>query len=305
MTYLGFDTSNYTTSIAIFDGEKITQKKQVLSVKEGEKGLRQSDALFQHTLNLPKLIDDFQFDEITAVSSSVRPRNVENSYMPCFLVGKNAGIIVAKTNNAPFFETSHQVGHVLASLYSTKRLDLINEKFIAFHLSGGTSEALLVEKDDENIIKTTVIAKTLDLNAGQAIDRAGVMLNMRFPCGKELDALAQKSDKQFKIKTSMKGADCSISGVENKVKKMIDDGEKAEDIAKFTLEFISATVIKMIDEIILDYGNLPIVFSGGVSSNSLLRKNVLKRYDAYFAEPEYSLDNAAGVAIFAYLKSKK
>lgn len=302
--FLGFDTSNYTTSVAIFDGENIVQQKQVLSVKTGEKGLRQSDAVFQHTVNMPKLVENLEFDKIDAVGVSTRPRNIEGSYMPCFLVGENVATVLSKVNDVPLCKTSHQVGHILAALYSTNKLDLINDKFIALHLSGGTTEVLLVTPHNDEIIKAEVIASSSDLKAGQAIDRCGVMLGLDFPCGKMLDELSQKSGKDYKHKPTIKGLDCSLSGVENKAHKMFDENESREDIAKFVLSYIVQSVVSMLDKVIEEYGELPIVFSGGVSSNSLLRKTVNEKYNAYFAQPEFSLDNAAGVAIYAYLKNK-
>lgn len=303
--YIGFDTSNYTTSIATYDGKTVRQAKQLLTVKQGERGLRQSDAVFQHTVNMPRLCKELELDVPKAVGVSTRPRNVDGSYMPCFLVGENVATVLSSVNNVPMFKTSHQVGHILAALYSADKLELIKQRFIAFHLSGGTTEALIVEPDDEEIIKATVVAQSTDLKAGQAVDRTGVMLGMIFPCGKELDALSQKSKKNYKIKPTMLDGDCSLSGVENKARNMIDKGEPAEDVAKFVLTYIAETVSSMLGGVVGKYGDLPVVFSGGVASNSLLRKIINERYNAYFAESEFSLDNAAGTAIYAYLKDNR
>lgn len=303
--FLGIDTSNYTTSLALFDGKNIIQRKKVLTVKKGERGLRQSDAVFQHTVNMPLLMSELDFSSgIDSVGVSTRPRSVEGSYMPCFLVGENVATAVSKTSNVPLYKTSHQVGHILAALYSVERLDLINEKFIAFHLSGGTTEALIVTPDKDDIVKCTLVASSSDLKAGQAVDRTGVLLGLDFPCGKELDALSEKSDREFKIKPSMQGLNCSLSGVENKVKKMLENNESREDIAKFALSFVSASVLEMCKRVIKEYGELPILFSGGVSSNSLLRKTINENLNAYFAESEFSLDNASGTAVYAYLKNE-
>lgn len=305
--YLGFDTSNYTTSIALFDGKHAFQSKKLLEVKHGERGLRQSDAVFQHTVNIPDLLNalELSHEHISAVGVSSRPRNVDGSYMPCFLVGLSNASSVSKFLNVPLFKTSHQVGHILSALYSAGKLELINNRFIAFHVSGGTTEALLIEPDDEEIIKATLIAESIDLKAGQAVDRTGVMLGIKFPCGKELDRLSQQSDKVYKIKPSMQGFNCSLSGVENKVKKMIADGETPADTAKFTLSYISKSIETMTERILNEYGNLPLVFAGGVMSNTLIKKNIKEKFHAYFAEPEFSCDNAVGTAIYAYLKDKK
>lgn len=302
--YLGFDTSNYTTSLALFDGEQIRQEKQLLTVSSGQRGLRQSDAVFQHTVNLPVLIEKLGYsnESIKAVGVSTRPRSVDGSYMPCFLVGKCAATAVSRFTGADLYETSHQTGHVLAALYSIDRIDLINQKFIAFHVSGGTTEALLVEPDRENLIKISIVAQSLDLKAGQAIDRAGVMLGLDFPCGAELDRLSQQSDRKFKIKPSMTGKNCSLSGIENKAKKMYENGESACDISKFVLSSVSAAIEEMTSQILDEFGDITLVYAGGVMSNTLIRNNITSRFDAYFAKPQFSCDNAAGIAVYAYLK---
>lgn len=303
--YLGFDTSNYTTSVAVYDGVEIKQAKKVLCVKSGEKGLRQSDAVFQHTVNMPSLLNSLEINNIDAVGVSTRPRNIEGSYMPCFLVGVNTANAVSKAAGVPMYETSHQVGHILASLYSVNRLDLMNEQFIAFHLSGGTTEALLVKPDESEIISAEIIAQSLDLKAGQAVDRTGVMLGLDFPCGKQLDLLSRGCEQNFKIKPSMKGLDCSLSGVENKARTMLENGASKQETAKFTLTYISQTICEMLRRIKREYGELPVVFSGGVASNSLLRQYVNNEFNAYFAQSEFSLDNAAGCAVYAYLKENR
>ncbi|MGN1420089.1 MAG: peptidase M22 [Eubacterium sp.] len=301
--YLGIDTSNYTTSLALLDGSDVIQEKKLLCVKKGEKGLRQSEALFQHTVNLPQLIDKLEFSgKLDAVGVSFRPRNLDGSYMPCFLAGVNAATAVSKFAGVPLYRTSHQTGHILAALYSADKLNLINENFIAFHVSGGTTEALLVTPDKKEIIRAELIGQSTDLKAGQAVDRAGVMLGIDFPCGKELDLLSQKSDKEFKIKPSVKGIDCSLSGVENKAKKMFDDGCSKEDISKFVLTYIYESLSAMTENIFEIYGKMPVIFAGGVMSNTLIKTRLKERFSAYFAEPEFSCDNAAGVAIYAYLK---
>ncbi len=301
--YLGIDTSNYTTSAASFDSKSVIHSKKLLSVKSGERGLRQSDAVFQHTLNMPGILKALDYSSLEAVGVSIKPRGVEGSYMPCFLVGEGFAEAIAKTAGVPLYKTSHQVNHILSALYSADRLDLIRERHIAFHLSGGTTEALLVTPDKDEIIKAKIIAESTDLKAGQAVDRAGVMLGLSFPCGRELDALSRKSSRKFNYRPSMKGADCSLSGVENKAKSMLLEGESKEDIARFVLNCVSKTVCAMLSELQKEYGALPVLFSGGVSSNTMLRKEVSSGFDnVYFAESEYSLDNAAGCAVFAYLK---
>lgn len=311
MAYLGIDTSNYTTSVALYYPEenRIVHRKKLLPVKEGEKGLRQSDAVFHHTVQLHEITEEL-FSEVSpsidAVCVSAFPRMAEGSYMPCFLVGLNTAKILATVLKKEVKITSHQNGHIVAALYSADRLDLLKERFIAFHVSGGTTEALLVEPDEAEVIKCTLVASSLDLKAGQAIDRAGVMMGLRFPSGAEMDLLSQKSERSFgKIKVFSKGADVSLSGLENKCRKMLSDGESKEDISRFCFQYICSALETMTDRIIEEYGNLPLLYSGGVMSNSIIRERLTKKYNGIFASPEFSADNAAGVAILACFKENK
>lgn len=307
--YLGVDTSNYTTSLSFFDSEKgeVIQRKKLLPVGKGQLGLRQADAVFHHTVQLPELFEQLKNDcdlsKVTAVGVSDRPCGDEGSYMPCFLAGISAATAFSAVNNLPLLRFTHQQGHIAAALFSAGRLDLLKEKFIAFHVSGGTTQALLVEPDGENICKTRLIASSLDLKAGQAVDRVGVMLGLDFPAGKELDKLACLCNEKIKVRPVMRGCDCSLSGVENKCRKMLDDGESKEKIARFCIEYICASLDGMAGALFDKYGKLPLVFSGGVMSNSIISRRLGDKYGAFFAAPEFSCDNAAGTAILTSMRN--
>ena len=308
--YLGIDTSNYTTSAAVYISEenRIVQAKKLLPVKEGELGLRQSDAVFHHTKQLPDMIEQLsaQYSDISpsVVTASARPRNIEGSYMPCFLVGEGFGRSLAAVEHIPLYTTSHQIGHILAALYSADRLDLIRQPFIAFHVSGGTTVCLFCEPDEEEVLRITEAGTSLDLKAGQAVDRTGVMLGLRFPCGPELEKLAAGADKRIKTKAVLKDGNCCLSGVENKCRTMLEKGESPENIARYCLDTIAETIAAMTSSALERYGSLPLVFAGGVMSDVIIRDRLLEKFPgADFAEPQFSCDNAAGTAIFGYLKS--
>lgn len=307
--FLGVDTSNYTTSSAIFDSDsrEIFQKKKLLPVKSGECGLRQSDAVFHHVKQFSEICSSLleKSKNVKAVGVSIKPRDEEKSYMPCFLVGKMSAEVIASALDARLYYTSHQQGHVAAALYSCGKLSLLKEKFIAFHVSGGTTECLLCTPDKDEIIKTNLFSHSLDLKAGQAIDRVGVMLGLQFPCGKQLEELAEKSDKCYKIKACMKGNNCCLSGLENKCRKMIDENNSYEDIAKFCLSFVAETIKEMTKFALNELGNLPVVYAGGVMSDRYIKNVLENEFDAFFAKPEFSCDNAAGISIIAYEKYKR
>lgn len=305
---LGIDTSNYTTSVSAFDGEKMIFRKKLLPVKEGEKGIRQSDAVFHHMVQLPELLNDLCSEitaDISAVGVSVKPSNQEGSYMPCFLSGIAVAKGISSALKIPLYEFSHQDGHIAAALYSCGKTDLMNKKFIAFHISGGTSQGLLVSPCGDRFT-TEILCDSLDLKAGQAVDRVGLMLGLKFPCGAELEKLALQSEKNFdKIKVFHKDSSFSLSGVENKCKQMFNNHENLCDIALYCIKYIESALSETCSSLLNQYGSLPVVFSGGVMSNSIIRKDFEKKFGAYFAEPAYSSDNACGIAYLAYSMYEK
>ena len=307
--FLGIDTSNYTTSAALYDSDAgtIRQDKKLLPVKPGEKGLRQSDAVFHHTVQLPDRIDALQLPEgIAGIGVSTRPRSVEGSYMPCFLVGEGTARMLGAALHVPVYRTSHQIGHILAALYSAGQLSLLNEPFLAFHVSGGTTDCVLCEPEENGADPVCVppVSGSLDLKAGQAIDRVGVMMGLSFPCGMELETLAMQSDRQFHYKPTMRGLDCCLSGLENQCSAMLDKGGSREDTARFCLTAISEVLREMTKRALTQCGDLPVLYAGGVMSDVLIRER-LEGKRRYFAAPAFSCDNAAGTAIFAALHSQR
>lgn len=305
--FLGIDTSNYTTSTAIYDSNAsvMLQQKKLLPVKDGQLGLRQSDAVFHHAQQLhllfSNLVKDIDLNELKMIGVSTRPRPVDGSYMPCFTVGENTAEILSSAMKVPLARFSHQEGHISAALFSAGRDDLFSKDFLAFHVSGGTTEAVLA-KGNGSGFSLELVAKSLDLHAGQAIDRVGLMLGLSFPCGAELEKLALKNTEKIKVHPTLKGFDCCLSGVENQCRKLIQSGKAAEYVAAYCIKYIEQSLSMMTDKLLERYGNLPLVFAGGVMSNSLINKTFTQKYNAIFAPPAFSTDNAAGIAYLAYRK---
>lgn len=299
--FLGLDTSNYTTSAAIVEPESSTvcQSKKLLPVAQGELGLRQSDALFQHVQTLGERVAEVMAGltgDIAAVCASDRPRSVAGSYMPCFLAGKLAAQCVAASLAVPLYYTSHQVGHILAALYSAGRHDLLSGEFLALHVSGGTFELLRVRPDPNVLLAADIVARTLDISPGQLIDRTGQRLSLPFPAGPALEVLAQDSRLPPLPRITLKEGNCCLSGMENQVDNLLVKGTPPADVARFVLEYIAVLLERMIAAALVKTGTLPVVFSGGVMSNRLIRQR-LDGPNRYFAEPAFSTDNACGVAL--------
>ena len=302
MSVLGFDTSNYTTSIAFFDGMDGVNCSKLLPVKAGELGLRQSDAVFHHTKSLPelsgRLFSNMQIGEITAVGVSTRPRAVEGSYMPCFMVGYSHAKLLADMLGVPLVECSHQQGHVAASLWSAARLDLMDEPHLAWHLSGGTTELLLVEPDGKNV-KCSRIGGTTDISAGQLIDRTGQLLGQPFPAGKHIDKLSTEAKNKDLFKVKCPDMEFSLSGVQNKVNAYFESCHDPVETAGYALRCVCHGVYTATKNAMKAYPGLPVVFSGGVASNAMLREKIAPLHPV-FAKPEFSTDNAMGVAVLTY-----
>jgi len=303
---LGIDTSNYTTSVAVFDsgsGEYV-HSRRLLKVKKGQGGLRQSDAVFGHTVNLPEVIDELNkrcslSEGIAAVGVSASPRRVEGSYMPCFLCGEACAAAFASALKVPVMKFSHQEGHIMAAVCSAGAAELAEEPFCALHLSGGTTELLYVEPCGDGF-KAGIIGGTKDINAGQLIDRVGLMLGMDFPCGAELDKLAASAGScGTRIRARAENGFFNLSGFENLAKKLLEDTNDRAAAARFTLDAIACSIEAMLGTVPEKYRGLPLVFAGGVMGSRVLRERFGALENAYFASGELSGDNAVGTAMLA------
>lgn len=292
--YLGIDTSNYTTSVATV-GDEFRNIRKIIDIKEGMRGIRQSDGVFVHLKELPKLFETLDIDmkKVSAVGVSTRPRNVEGSYMPVFLAGESFAKVIAKALDVPLLSYSHQDGHIMAGILSAESDELLVEPFLAVHMSGGTTEILECSYEN-NHFTAKLVGGTKDISAGQLIDRVGVSLGMKFPAGAEMDRLSQDCrEKAIPLKTSVKGGYINFSGMETKLLSMKDEVD-AGLLAKSTLTFIG----KSLAEAINFHEPKKVLFVGGVASNTLLREYFKKEIRAkiYFASRELSCDNAVGIA---------
>lgn len=306
MITLGIDTSNYTTSVATYDGSDYKLSRKILDVKEGMRGIRQSEGVFIHNRELPYMIEERLSEsgrDIEAVGASTRPRNIEGSYMPVFTVGHGYARTAAAALGARLFEFSHQDGHIMAGIYSAGAWELINAPFISVHISGGTTEILRSQYNGQGFTNQ-IIGGTLDISVGQLIDRTGVAMGMKFPCGKELEELAAKTDEHIRLPISLKGAYMNLSGAETRILGEIS-GMDAKT-ARTVLIYIRDVLTKAINHAVSETGLKTVLIVGGVAANVIIREGLEHelKADAYFATAELSGDNAVGIAVLAALAAK-
>ena len=312
--FIGIDTSCYTSSAAcVCVNGIVAEKRELLSVKEGERGLRQSDAVFMHTRNLssivPELLSKVDTAKIAGIGVSTRPSGREDSYMPVFLVGKLVAESVGAALRVPVYAFTHQQGHIRAALYGSE--DLLGKSFRAFHLSGGTSELLGVS----GTLDVKKLGGTTDINAGQLVDRLGVLMGLPFPAGKSLETLAVTAQNRgVLLPSSVNGLEFSFSGAETKAKTALENGADRAETALSVYDIIARTLAKTIKNALAEgesspYGN-EFLLSGGVASSALLRSMLLKRTEGAgavlrFGRPELSSDNAVGAALLAMDAAEK
>jgi N6-L-threonylcarbamoyladenine synthase len=304
---LGIDTSCYTTSLAVVNEEGVlcSDQRQLLPVPQGKRGLRQAEAIFKHLGNLPDLVQamrqEFQ-GKLVAIAVTERPRPLHNSYLPVFRTGYAWGRTMASILGVPFFSFSHQENHLRVGKWSAS--GPVAKKFIAVHLSGGTTEILLVNASELGY-QSTVVGKDLDLHAGQFVDRLGTSLGLPFPAGPYLEELATDGKPgAVSIPASVNGYDVSFSGPLTAALRQIKAGAAKADVALAVFFCIAKALEKIIRPLIITSGCREVLLVGGVAANKIIRERLRHRLEhpsiqakLYFAAPNYSTDNAIGTSL--------
>lgn len=303
---LGIDTSCYTTSVAAVDAQSaqvISAHRQLLQIPLGERGLRQSDGVFQHVRQLPRLMnlvsEDLRGCRICAVCVSRTPRDQDQSYMPVFQVGTSQGQSIAAVLGVPCYDSSHQRGHLYAARVNSR---LPEGDALFLHLSGGTTELLQWSKGN-----LTLLGGTADLHAGQLVDRTAVAMGLSFPGGPLLEKLAIEGDCQHRLPVSFSSQNitCHLSGAETQVQRWIASAAyPPETIAREVFDFLARTVARLLHAGCQQTGISNALLAGGVASSELLRAMIIRRLQqlnpemtVFFGHPKYSGDNAVGTAL--------
>ena len=368
--YLGIDTSCYTTSVAIMDeaGALLGEARQILSVRPGRCGLQQSEMVFQHTRNLPRLMEEAVGQvigcvktgagsvangvsvadeastagasglaglavagyELAAIGVSGYPRPLEGSYMPAFLAGLSVARSVAAVTGAQLEVISHQENHLEAGLWSAGGPDV--DRFLLLHASGGTTDVLLAERQQNGRYRITEVGGSMDLHAGQFVDRIGVALGLQFPTGPALEALAEKAlartaevsasvseqsvasvseagagaAPMVELPVSVRKLQVSLSGPCTAALRKLEAGAEPAALALGVEHALAETFARVLRNGAQEYRVRDVLLVGGVGSNNYIRQHVEQklaklRYPVRLWVPEgrFSCDNATGCAAFA------
>ena len=373
--YLGIDTSCYTTSVALMDeaGQLLGEARQILSVKPGRCGLQQSEMVFQHTRNLPRLMEEavgqvlgsvktgdgstangvaVEEDgaantsglaglasagyELAAIGVSGYPRPLENSYMPAFLAGLSVARSVAAVTGARLEIISHQENHLEAGLWSAGGPAV--DRFLLLHASGGTTDVLLAELQPKGRYRITEVGGSLDLHAGQFVDRIGVALGLQFPTGPALEVLAKQALERsalvdaevsavasealsepsiasgseasampmVELPVSVRKLQVSLSGPCTAALRKLEAGAEPAALALGVEHVLAETFARVLRNGAQEYRVRDVLLVGGVGSNNYIRQHVEQklaklRYPVRLWVPEgrFSCDNATGCAAFA------
>ncbi len=305
--YLGIDTSCYTTSVAVLDrqGNLVDDARRVLEVKPGRRGLAQSEMVFQHTRNLPELIEKIftrHSMRIIGIGVSQKPRPIEDSYMPAFLSGFGVARSLAAAMNVKLIPISHQENHMEAGLWSSEFLN--SQKFLMLHASGGTTDLLLAESQPSGRFTLSEMGGSIDLHAGQYVDRVGVALGLKFPAGAELEKIADKTDIPYILPVSVKDTQISFSGPATAALRAIDSGAAPPSIALGVEISLADSLSLCLLNVAKKHNLSDVLLVGGVTANKYIRKRITERLASskikvFIPDSIYSSDNAVGCAAIA------
>lgn len=306
--YLGIDTSCYTTSVAALDssGSLAGEARQILSVKQGRCGLQQSEMVFQHTRNLPRLVEEVLAGKdykLAAIGVSGFPRPIENSYMPAFLAGLAVARSLAGLTGAPLEIISHQENHLEAGLWSAQGPGA--DRFLLLHASGGTTDLLLCERRENGRYALTQVGGSIDLHAGQFIDRVGVALGLAFPTGPALERLAMTAAQPVELPVSVRKLDVSLSGPATAALRQLAAGADGAALALGVEHALGETFARMLRSGAAAYGVSDVILVGGVGCNQYIRRHVQEKLAKrhvrlWVPEARFSCDNASGCAALAW-----
>ncbi|SET70021.1 N6-L-threonylcarbamoyladenine synthase [Draconibacterium orientale] len=315
---MGIESSCDDTSAAIIrDGEILSNVVASQKVHEEYGGVVPELASRAHQQNIIPVVDlamkraGIEREEISAVAFTRGP-----GLLGSLLVGTSFAKGFSLASKIPLIEVNHLQGHVLALFIKENGVEFNPPKFpfLCLLVSGGNSQIILVR----NHLDMEVIGQTIDDAAGEAFDKCAKVMGLPYPGGPHVDRLAKEGDPhRFEFsRPRIPGLDYSFSGLKTNFLYFLRDNLKEnENFVEENLADLCASLQHTIIEILLsklkraarETGVNEITVAGGVSANSGLRKalqnNAKKhRWNLIIPKFEYTMDNAAMIAITGYYK---
>lgn len=229
------------------------------------------------------------------------------------LVGVTTAKAMALALDIPVIDVHHMHAHVLSHFIEAPRPEF---PFLCLTVSGGHTQIVRVDSPHD----MTILGTTIDDAAGEAFDKAGKMLGLKYPAGPEIDRLAMDGKPRFEFsKPMIDGLDFSFSGLKTSILyKLRDWIEVDPDFVKNNLEDLCASIQQTIVDILIDKlvrasresQITQIAIAGGVSANSGLRQAIETAstehgWTSFIPRFEYCTDNAAMIAMAAHYKWQK
>lgn len=309
IAFLGIDTSCYTSSLCLLnaEGKLVAEARRLLTVPSGRCGLQQSEMVYQHTRNLPELMNEVwnghKF-KILGIGVSAKPRPLEDSYMPAFLAGLGLAKSLSTALAVPVYTLSHQENHLEAGVWSAG--GPVAGRFLLLHASGGTTDLLLAERGGAGEhYRLSQLGGSIDLHAGQFVDRVGVALGLGFPCGPALEKLAGKAKEPWPVPVSVRGLQISLSGPATAALRAAKGGAEPAALAAGVQLAIGKAFAKLLLNGAAAAQVQDVLLVGGVGANASIRQMIEAKLAAksvrlWVPDPHFSGDNASGCAAFAW-----
>lgn len=259
---------------------------------------------------------------VTVVAEALKEASIDRSELNAIAFTQGPGLLgsllvgcsfakgLALSLDLPLIAVNHMEAHVLALLINDPKPSF---PFLCLTVSGGHTEIVHVQKD----LKMKILGSTRDDAAGEAFDKIGKYLGLKYPAGPEIDKLSQKGHPKFKFtKPDISDLDFSFSGLKTAVLYFLRDRLKDEpNFINDNLHDLCASVQGTIIEILMDKivkavsitGITEIAMAGGVSANSLMRKSLkdlgeINSWNSYYPQLQYCTDNAGMIAMAAHFK---
>ena len=305
MRILAIETSCDETAVAVLENKTNVLVNLVASQIDVHKkfgGVVPEVAARHHFENMKYLLSE-TFDKVNPESLDYVAVTYGPGLVGALLVGVSAAKGISLSLGIPIVGVNHLHGHI-SSIYLA--YPNLKPPFVVLLASGGHTEIVLVR---ENSLR--VLGKTLDDAAGEAFDKVARVLGLGYPGGPEIDRIARNGDPNYcqfpRPKINDKDYDFSFSGLKTAVLYFLRKypNARVEDVAASFQKAVVDVLVKKVFRAARDSGVRKIVVVGGVSANSMLRKDMSEKalelgYEVFFPPVKYATDNALMIARAAF-----